>query len=305
AGDQLDVLGHDQGWLHIHHNAQDGWVACNSTTSLAAPVPAVQPGQLSPLLQKAKLSTAEINQARQLIHALGNVNERGDKFEALQSKTVYRNQRDNRAIDANGNLVETRSGQMCNLTSLAMCLDYLGIPNPHPAMQYEDALEKVRVDNQLPARTESNGWGGVAVKLGAKVNFLGAGASHDHQWYTNNVLPALRAGHAMMMSICGHIVRVQDVTNEGLIIDDPYGKGRLLPNPGCQDLKWHYASFNEYQTPNQAVGEDNIWAWGDVSTHCMRWIAELSRPLGLPVGPQPVPAVNFSDDGIVVPGQTD
>jgi uncharacterized protein YgiM (DUF1202 family) len=301
-GDQLEVFGHTEGWLSVRHNGQQGFVACNRTSSMDSSISSQEPGRLGELMRKPKLTTSEMVDARTLIHAVGQTEKQGDLFEALQAKTAYRNQRDNNVRDANGNLVETRSGQMCNLTSLAMCLSYLGIFNPHPDRQFEDVLEQVRIDNHLPARTEAKGWGGVAAKMSAIVTFLGSNVTENQDWYAQHVLPSLRAGQAVMMSACGHIVRVQAVTNEGLIIDDPYGRGRMKPNSGCTDLKWEYAAFNEYQTPNQTVGEDNVWAWDDVSKHCMRWIAEISR-VGFGIGEPLPPDEEFVDNGIVVPNQ--
>jgi len=61
---------------------------------------------------------------------------------------------------------------MCNLTSLAMCLEQLGIPNPKPSMQYEDYLEQIRVQNGYGARTTFDGWGNVAKHLGATVGWI-------------------------------------------------------------------------------------------------------------------------------------
>jgi|GEM_PF-4923619 len=304
--DQLEVLGHQEGWLNVRHNGQQGFVACNSTSSREANIASSEPGRLGELLQKPKLSTQEMVEARSLVAAVADNAKRGDLFEALQAKTAYRNQRDNQVRDANGKLVETKDGQMCNLTSLAMCLSYLGIFNPRATdTQFEDFLEQVRVEHGLPPRIEAKGWGGVAAKMGAVVTFLGSNVIENQAWYEQHVRPSLRTGHAVMMSVCGHIVRIQAVTNEGLIVDDPYGRGRMLPNPGCKDLKWEYpaSALNEYQTPNQRVGEDNVWAWGDISKHCMRWIAAIS-PGGLGAA-EPLPLdEDFVDDGIVVPGQT-
>ncbi len=300
-GTQLAVFGHNEGWMHVQHGALAGFVFSTYTNSDQ------DGGALADLMSKPKLSTSQINDVRMLISTLSDETRKGDLFEALQAKTIYRSQRDNQIRNANG-LVETRAGQMCNLTSLAMCLDYLGIFNPYPHLQQlEDALEHVRVLNSLPPRTTSDGWGGVARLMGANVIFLGTNVSQPQGWYMNTVRPALRAGHAVMMSACGHIVRLQAVTNEGLIIDDPYGRARMLPNAGCSDGRWQYSAWNEYQVPGQTVGEDNLWTWNDVAPHCMRWIAQIARAQptlgGAPVPMPPMPT--FVDDGIVMPGQQD
>jgi hypothetical protein len=252
-------------------------------------------------LEEPELTTEQIRRARALIANVSDAQRRGDLYQALQSKVVYRNQRNNQARDPrSGTLVETRAGAMCNLTSLAMCLDYLGIPAPYPQMQFEDALEQVRVNNRLPPRTTSDGWGGVARRLGATYTFLGSNVTAGAAWYTAHVRPALRAGHAVMMSITGHIVRVQAVTDAGLVVDDPYGKAKLLPG-GL--LAWRYLATNPYQTTGPSVGADNVWPWADVQRHSMLWIAQfqLSGTRGNLPAP---PAQAFEDDGVCDPDET-
>ena len=76
----------------------------------------------------------------------------------LQEKVKYHSQLDNKSKE-NGKYIGYK---MCNLTSLVMCLSYLGISNPDPKMQFEDTLEKIRVKKKLPAHTLATGWGGVA-----------------------------------------------------------------------------------------------------------------------------------------------
>lgn len=227
-----------------------------------------QPSELDQLMLQERLDNDQIRRARELIDQVTDEQARGDLYKALQAKVEYHSQRDNTSTSGGKNIGDV----MCNLTSLAMALSYLGIANPDPSKQFEDALEDIRVDKQLPARTTAEGWGGVAKELGVSAEFLGYDLKKDKDWYMATVNPKLREGYAVMMSISGHIVRMQDVTENGLIIDDPYGVVNLRAGEG-----WDYDKDkkNAREGEDANRGEDSVWAWDAVKVHNMRWIAAL------------------------------
>jgi peptidoglycan hydrolase-like protein with peptidoglycan-binding domain len=227
-------------------------------------------GTLGALMQQEHLDAAQLAQARELI-AKEPKAQREALYRALQAKVLYANQRDNQAT-LGGKKIETPSGNMCNLTSLAMCLQYLGVPNPHPEMQYEDALEQVRQDKRLPGRIYEGGWGGVASALGVKHKMLAGAATHPRTWWQSVVGGALGSGQSVMCSITGHIVRIQDVTADGLVVDDPYGR-RILSAGGKKAWK----TVENNNAKNAAAGEDNLWTWDQVEPHSFLWVAAFSR----------------------------
>ena len=239
---------------------------------------APEQSDLEKLMAKDRLTTAEIATARTLI-GQEPAEKQPDLFQQLQSKVPYDNQRDNESTG------EGKDGGTCNLTSLAMCLSYLGVANPHPEMQFADALDKVRIDNNLPARTTAGGWGGVAEKLGVSYSFVSsANSTHDKQWWIDNVQPKLQGGEAVMMSIGGHIVRVEAVATDGLKVDDPYGKCKLKAGTGSAGRKWEQINggYNTGYTPgvineDNHAGEDVVWPWADVEVHEMKWVASFSK----------------------------
>ncbi len=318
---QVPVIGYVGTWLQVHVNDQTGFISADCTTSVAASGEPVAQAHLeafavtnapvgiaapdastvalpAPAVQiNARLAPEEILAVRTSIAQEPDQNVRGDRYEELQSCVIYASQRDNQALNPDGSRVETRSGNMCNLTSLSMALAYLGIVNPKPNMQYEDALEMLRQERHLDDRTTAKGWGGVAQALGARVSFIGNGSvKQGHDWWDANVRrPHLRAGAGVIMSIGGHIVRVQAVTDQGLIVDDPYSRCRLLPGEAGA---WKYALYNEYDMPGQTAGEDSLWLWADVSQHSMRWVAAIA-PAPLVLGDEE-PLPNIEDDGVVV-----
>jgi peptidoglycan hydrolase-like protein with peptidoglycan-binding domain len=229
------------------------------------PEPGASPvsADLKALMAKERLSPDEMDAARSLIAAVADETQRADLFLQLQVKVAYHSQRDNESTEG-GKMI---GDVMCNLTSLAMCLEYLGVDNPYPEMQFEDALEKIRVEKVGEPRTTSAGWGGVATYLGVKWGFIPGAGANDQAWYESNVKPHLAAGEAVMLSIDGHICRLQGMTSEGLVADDPYGESTL---GGGSDRGWDGTNTKE---ADSTVGEDLVWKWADVKRHKMLWIA--------------------------------
>lgn len=230
---------------------------------------------LDALMAQERLEATQIAQARALITKIDDDKVRGDFYEALQSKVIYANQRDNASTEGGKAIGDV----MCNVTSLAMALQYLGVKNPYPEMQYEDALEKIRRDKGLGPRTYmETGWGKIAEEMGATYKNLGGGV-RDKKWYKDNVLKAVRSGEAVMMSIQGHIVRLQNVTEGGLEVDDPYGKVNLQKRKD----KGYSGGWEEYNKrpggggPKDNAGEDVVWPWSHVESYDMRWIATLKK----------------------------
>lgn len=242
------------------------------------------PTELAPLMAKTELTPEEIKVARALIEAVPAKSEREELFLDLQRKVPYHNQRNN-ATQEDGTAI---GDKMCNLTSLAMALETLGISNPEPEhfTQFEDYLESLRVHRKLPARTDMSGWGGVAKAMGATLQIVGGdvqkgeSGKYEQSWWGTHVLPALKQGKAVTMSIGGHIVRVQEVAEDGLVVDDPYGISQLKPGKA---RGWRgtnakpKAGAAEASEREGAVGSDVKWSWAEVSGHVMHWVAVLSK----------------------------
>jgi hypothetical protein len=117
-----------------------------------------------------------------------------------------------------------------------------------------------------------DGWGAVAKHLGVTVSFDFGNVKEGKDWYLENVDPKIREGNAVMMSITGHIVRVQGVTDAGLVVDDPYGRVILKSGSG---RGWEDSNDKEGAGAN--AGEDNVWDWDAVKAHNMQWIAFLKK----------------------------
>jgi hypothetical protein len=59
----------------------------------------------------------------------------------------------------------------------------------------------------------------------------------------------------------GHIVRLLEVTNEGLIVDDPYGK---LENGAAREVNSGNYNTNTLNS-NENAGSENLWLWTDIT----------------------------------------
>lgn len=166
---------------------------------------------------------------------------------------------------------------MCNLTSLAMVLETLGIESPKQNMQYEDHLEQIRRDKKFAARITASGWGATAKALGAKKVKHFSSFKGGYEVWRTKVLPHLRSGHGVMMSLGGHIVRLQSITPKGIIVDDPFGKLPSLLNYSSGAVTKSYAGQLNNKKTESGVGEDNLYPWKHVEKHEFRWIAAFSK----------------------------
>lgn len=274
-GVQMDVVGFSDGWLRVAFRPRGAETGVGFVDARCCDSSATR----QPLALDVRLTPAQMAEARKNVPAGGE--EQGDAFEALQLRVGYRSQRDNAALDSAGTLIESRSGQMCNLTSLAMCLSYLGIDVNRSEGQLEDALERIRSEAGLGARTTISAWEGVASRCGAGFRCLPVGAplsdsTTDQAWWNEVVRPKLRKGRGVMFSINGHIVRLAGITDDGLLVDDPYGHVVLEPGGKGQ---WTWIAKNPYQgEPGPTVGNEVLWRWKDVRAHRMLWVGELRLP---------------------------
>ncbi|MEA5468012.1 S8 family serine peptidase [Spirulina sp. 06S082] len=241
-------------------------------------------GRLDELLAKDRLTTQEIKEFRSLIEQqVTDPQQKGDLYEELQGKVEYRSQRDNQATYSDGTFIETRGGQLCSLTSLAMALSYLGVSiDDYEGVealeltsdtQFEDALNQFRVEENLGNYIAMRSWLPNAmpkfnVETDLYNNSLGI---KDRSWYETEVQQKLRDGQSVIISTNGHIVRLQAITEDGIIVDDPYGRSYLT---GSSGIEWsHLNHFRTYDT----AGEDTLWTWNDLANYKMAWIASLRK----------------------------
>ena len=228
--------------------------------------------ELDELMGHPTLTPEQIARARELIAELPEA-EQAAQYERLQEKNEYKSQRDNESTGHGAT-----QDNMCNLTSLAMCLEYCGISNPgtlngtnYP--QFEDYLEALRIDIGLGKRTGGYVLRDLALEMGISdfVEVTGTGNYTEaqwRQWHSQFVC----AGYSMLLSVGEHIVRWQGLNDAGLVIDDPYGVITLQPSTDVNH-RWSYDTENKNEKgAADNKGEDNVWLWADVEAHAMKWM---------------------------------
>lgn len=236
-------------------------------------------------MQKQELTPAEIAEVRRGIAALKNTAKKEELYLALQMKSPYHSQRDNISVGKKGEKYAGRPVRdvMCNETSLAMGLEYLGVTIPNATLQTPDYLESIRQNKGLGDRTYSDVWIKLANEFsvsGFKLNVPKWKVSYSYMM--NNILPLLKEGKAVLMSAFnpgGHIVRLEAITKEGLIVDDPYGRVNILVRK-----KWKRKSESPgYEEGHNAKGkpdnkgDNNLWIWEEVEQIPIKYFVILSK----------------------------
>ena len=250
----------------------------------------VPASRLTSLSQKSSpLTIDEIGEYRQLVSQRPEA-ERAGFYKTLQVKVPYFNQNDN-ASTSNGQRI---GNIMCNVTTLASCLTYLGVKNPNPSKQFEDSLEDILRANPstYPSMNGINArhWWDNLSKLATNLGVASSGKqlmqgfpSTDittfKNFVKNNWEPALKQGKAIMTGVSttsdGHILKVLDIdwNRGGIIVDDPFGRAQNISgNNEAKDYNYTNPSNTINPSTRGAVntqngqnengnGNDNFWDW--------------------------------------------
>ena len=228
---------------------------------------------LESLMLLDRLTPSEIKTARELIYRLEK-SKRAEYYLKLQRKVKYRNQRNNKQT---GRIADG----MCNLTSLAMAFEYLGISSPNETMQFEDYLEGKRIeDNPDVSRIQSSAWKTLANDFGIKMDVIGLGTS-DKSTIIKKLEPHIVTGSSIILSAFsiasgqGHIVRVQEFTNNGVVVDDPFG--RINDFAKRESGGSGYAGTANSRKTEGGLGENNLWTWSNIKDTTFKYACVFSE----------------------------
>jgi hypothetical protein len=184
---------------------------------------------------------------------------RGTWYQVLHDKAQYDNQRDNTSS------LEKSTGGTCNLTSVSMALEGMGYdadpdslintvtalyPTKDPATVIEgvgmrEAVEETTGDAMTTWRSSD------------------AGVIRQPAFWTDVVRAAMACGHGVFLGARGHVIRVQRVDDDAVVVDDPYGKY------GLADGKWD--TKNDVTSTGNA-GADNRWPFADGALDDLTWV---------------------------------
>jgi hypothetical protein len=243
--------------------------------------PGAVPANLEQLMAKEELTTDEVAEARRLI-AQQPQDLQAALYEQLQEKVEYCNQRNNDCSQ------ETSTGGTCNLTAVAMALQYLGVKNPYPQMDFDEALVKIATDENMGAITSADTWAKVAKKLGVNdVTVFASSVKQKRSWWESTVDNGyLKKGYGVVMSLDGHVVRLQAITEAGLVVDDPYGASKLSGRTfddngdGVGDRpKYSFTDSNDSSDKDGDAaansGDDTGYPWADVEKYTFKYLVAL------------------------------
>lgn len=233
------------------------------------------------------LTSQQISGIRKFIETIENEEERGELYLLLQKKVPYHSQRDNLPPKSKGQSQQYIADRMCNLTSLAMAFESLGITNPSDVKQFEDYLEELRLPQgkrkTLGDRKSVTTWQELAKKFDVKYDEKSVWFPKGRitkEYALENIQPRLKKGHAVILSVFkpdkGHIVRLQEITDEGIIVDDPFGKVNLAKREAGG------SGFGKTSNPKsgeegQLLGEDNLWTWKELANVTMKYYVVFYR----------------------------
>ena len=196
--------------------------------------------------------------------------ERAEAYLELQRHVPYKSQLDNECKIVSGS-------RMCNVTSLAMNFEALGISNPTENEQFEDWLAVEA--GGAPEIFSSGVWKSLAE--GFEVNgsdpiYLNS----NKELLISKIKPELETGNSISLSIypdCkGHIVRVQGIDEKGLWIDDTNGHCPLACMLDRQDCKTGYDKGIRNNVEPMA-GNDNLYSWKEIAQIKVKYIVVFSN----------------------------
>lgn len=215
-------------------------------------------------LEKGRSGYENIRDAREEARKLKK-EEKTASYKKIAASVRYRNQRDNAGKNV-------KADHMCNVTSIAMALNQLGIGANESKEQFEDRLDRQLLNdthNSEARFTPATRGKWLEQKFDLKVKHLTPNTSNAAQakkWFHENLLPLFAMGASAIMGNpetsrglqYNHIVRVQWVEEKGLRIDDPFGEatkqsGQYKYNGNGNDRTLHKNSGRK--------GEDNLWTW--------------------------------------------
>jgi hypothetical protein len=281
--------------------------------------PAAAPDELDSLLglseHRSHYNDQQLQQARQLAEAESDPAKRSKLFKLLQTKVTYYNQNKNTSKGFNSNTHATwdLGIGMCNVTSLAMALEGIGVTFSHAkatfpdtyqkykavllsqeklsmedrqkwvaatseATRFPDFLEQLRVVNRFGWLTQGETWRKLAGLFGVKLEFITIHAGrHPKQWWLDNVQTAFEAGESIVLGVQNHIIRLQEINDHGLVLDDPNGSTNL--GKGMTTRSGHKLDFSwdSYQTSG-----DTLVPWDVAENYNFWWVYKLKGAGAIP-----------------------
>jgi Peptidase_C39 like family len=161
----------------------------------------------------------------------------------------YKSQRDN----------ELNPDGACNVTSLAMCLRFLGVPRKESVGQFEDELYDYAIRNDL-SRHNPYDLAKIVEAYGCRDNFRTDGTIEMVKEWIAEGKPAVIHGY---FTDFGHIVVMAGYDEAGFLVHDPFGEwnswGYDRNEPGWHDNKGEYIHYSYGMIRRLCIPDNNLW----------------------------------------------
>jgi uncharacterized protein YvpB len=144
-------------------------------------------------------------------------------------------------------------GGSCNVTSIAMCLDFLKVPRRQKTGQYEDELYQYAIDKGY---SRHNPWdlAQIVKDYGAQDRFTENGTIDGVKDWLASGNPAVIHG---WFTSFGHIIVVAGCDSNGFIVHDPYGE--WFPSGYDTTASGSYLHYSYQLIRNTCMDDGNFW----------------------------------------------
>jgi uncharacterized protein YvpB len=141
----------------------------------------------------------------------------------------------------------------CNVTSMAMCLEYFRIPQRTNASQFEDELYRYALDNGL-SRHSPYDLAKIVRDYGLQDEFRTNATIDEVKNWLADLNPAVIHGY---FTSFGHIVVVVGYDENGFYVHDPYGE--WFPGGYRTDLSGKYLHYSYRLIRRTCIPDGSFW----------------------------------------------
>lgn len=171
------------------------------------------------------------------------------KSKVVKLPIAYKSQRDN----------EENPDGSCNVTSIAMCLEYLGAKRRNGFGQFEDELYKYATSRGL-SRHSPHDLAKIVEQYGCRDDFRANSTIEQVQDWLTDGNPAVIHGY---FTSFGHIVVVAGFDETGFLVHDPYGEwnpgGYDRNVPGSRNEKGKYVHYSYKLIRALCIPDGSFW----------------------------------------------
>lgn len=173
----------------------------------------------------------------------------GAPAQTIRLNVPYKSQRDN---------INNPDGS-CNVTSIAMCLEYLGVPRRGSMEQFEDELYQYALDHGL-SRHSPHDLAKIVQAYNAKDAFDSRASMDDVKQWLAAGNPAVTHGY---FTSFGHIVALVGYDETGFLVHDPYGEyyptGYDRNAAGTGDTKGKFLHYSYGLIERTCCTDNQFW----------------------------------------------